>query len=96
MTCHFDFFNFVISQYNQRYLVLMVYFNISKAFDMANHQLLIDKLSFYGVQKHLFALFDSFRSHWHQIVKINSFFSYAVSVRSCVIQGDVLDPLLFF
>ena len=95
MTCHFDFFNLVYSLRSQGYLVLVLYLDISKAFDMVNHQLLIGKLASYGVENPLLAWFDSFLSNRHQIVKINSSLSNAVPVRSGVIQGSVLGPLLF-
>ena len=95
MTCHFDFFNLVYSLRSQGYLVLVLYLDISKAFDMVNHQLLIGKLASYGVENPLLAWFDSFLSDRHQIVKINSSLSNSVPVRSGVIQGCVLGPLLF-
>ncbi|CAI2727681.1 unnamed protein product [Schistosoma spindalis] len=95
MTCHFDFFNLVYSLRSQGYLVLVLYLDISKAFDMVNHQLLIGKLASYGVQNPLLDWIESFLSNRHQIVKINSSLSNAVPVRSGVIQGSVLGPLLF-
>ncbi|CAH8291243.1 unnamed protein product, partial [Schistosoma rodhaini] len=95
MTCHFDFFNLVYSLRSQGYLVLVLYLDISKAFDMVNHQLLIGKLASYGVENPLLAWLDSFLSNRHQTVKINSSLSNAVPVRSGVIQGSVLGPLLF-
>ncbi|CAH8514040.1 unnamed protein product, partial [Schistosoma rodhaini] len=89
MTCHYDFFNLVYSLRSQGYLVLVLYLDISKAFDMVSHQLLIGKFASYGVQNPLLAWFDSFPSNRHQIVKMNSSLSNAVPVRSGVIQGSV-------
>ncbi|KAH9587323.1 hypothetical protein MS3_00005104 [Schistosoma haematobium] len=88
MTRHFDFFNLVYPLRNKGYLVLVLHLDISKAFDMVSYQLLIGKLASNGVQNPLLAWFDSFLGNRHQIVKINS-------VRSGVIKGSVLGPLLF-
>ena len=63
MTCHFDFFNFFYSFRSQGYLVLVLCLDISKAFDMVEHQLLIVKLASYGVPNPLLAWFDSFLSN---------------------------------
>ncbi|CAH8655023.1 unnamed protein product [Schistosoma bovis] len=49
MTCHSDLFNLVYSLSSQGYLVLVLYLDISKAFDMVSHQLLIGKLASYRV-----------------------------------------------
>ncbi|VDP61489.1 unnamed protein product [Schistosoma curassoni] len=95
MTCHFDPFNLVYSLRSQRFLVLALYLDISKAFDMVSHQLPTGKLASYGVQNPLLAWLDPFLINRHQIVKMNSSLSNAVPVRNGVIQGSVLGPLLF-
>lgn len=95
MTYHLNFFNFVFTQRNREYLVLVLYSDIYKAFDMFNHQLLIGKVASYGVQNPLFAWFSSVLSHWHQTVQTKSSLSDSVPVRSRVIQVMILDTLLF-
>ncbi|TNN04823.1 putative RNA-directed DNA polymerase from transposon X-element, partial [Schistosoma japonicum] len=95
MTCHFEFFNLIFTERSLGHLVLVLYLDISKAFDMVNHRLLMSKHFSYGVKNPLLAWLNSFLSHRHQIVKINSTLSKAEPVASGVIQGRVLGPLLF-
>ncbi|KAK4474315.1 hypothetical protein MN116_000400, partial [Schistosoma mekongi] len=95
MTCHFEFFNLVFTKRSLGHLVLVLYLDISKAFDMVNHKLLVGKLSSYGIRNPLLAWLNSFLSNRHQIVKINSTLSKPEAVTSGVIQGSVLGPLLF-
>ncbi|TNN10194.1 putative RNA-directed DNA polymerase from transposon X-element, partial [Schistosoma japonicum] len=95
MTCHFEFLNLIFTERSLGHLVLVLYLDISKAFDMVNHRLLMGELSSYGIKNPLLAWLNSFLSHRHQIVKINSTLSKAEPDASGVIQGTVLGPLLF-
>ncbi|KAK4472145.1 hypothetical protein MN116_000443 [Schistosoma mekongi] len=90
MTCHFEFFNLVFTKRSLGRLVLVLHLDISKAFDMVNHKLLVGKLSSYGIRNPLLAWLSSFLSNRHQIVKINSTLLKAEPVTSGVIQGSVL------
>ncbi|CAH8821701.1 unnamed protein product, partial [Trichobilharzia szidati] len=50
LTCHLDFFNFVTSSHDRRQLVLVIYFDVSKAFDRVDHLLLMHKLKSLGIR----------------------------------------------
>lgn len=95
MTYYLGFISLVYSLHNQGVLVLVLYLNLPKAFDMVNHQLLVDKLTSNCVQHPLLAWFDSFLDNRHEVVKINYSLSNAVLIRIGVIQGCVLGSFLF-
>ena len=54
---------------NKGELVAIVSMDLSKAFDVIQHNLLLAKLKAYGVGKRSFALFKDFLSGRHQRVK---------------------------
>ena len=69
----------------------------SKAFDCIDHNLLITKLSWYGVTSISLKLFFSYLSNRAQGVRINNSFSRSrkSEIRYGVPHGSVLGPLLF-
>ena len=72
-----------------------VYIDLQKAFDTVNHQILCDKLSFYGFRGKTQQLIQSFLSHRQQFVSINGFDSSKLDIKCGVPQGSTLGPLLF-
>ena len=95
MTCHLDFFNYVTSSRDKQQLVLVIYFDISKAFDRVDHLLLINKLHTLGIRDPLLGWLKSFLNNRSQIVKLESANSNPSPITSGVVQGSVLGPLLF-
>ena len=69
--------------------------DLSKAFDCIDHNLLITKLSWYGVTAISLKLIFSYLSNWTQCVRINNSFSRKSEIKYGVPQGSVLGPLLF-
>ena len=67
----------------------------SKAFDCIYHNLLITKLSWYGVTPTSVKLIFSYLSNWTQCVRINNSYSRKSEIKCGVPQGLVLGPLLF-
>ena len=72
-----------------------VFVDLSKAFDMVNHTLLINKLKtlgITGIENNWFKLYLNNRT---QHVSINGSISFPNVIMSGVLQGSILGPLLF-
>ena len=69
--------------------------NLLKAFDNANHDLLIAKLSAYGFDTESSKLIKSYLTNRLQKTKVNTSFSSWSKLLLGVPQGYTLGPLLF-
>ena len=74
-------------------IVGTILIDISKAFDVIDHKLLIAKLAAYGFSEGSLRLILS--SSRKQRVKLNQFFSEWYKILSGVPQGSILGPILF-
>ena len=72
-----------------------VFIDLEKAFDTVNHNILLQKLQFYGILGKNISWFTSYLSNRKQRVKINSQFSPYADISCGVPQGSILGPLLF-
>ena len=68
---------------------------MSKAFDTLDHEILLHKLSFYGVQNTSLNLFKSYLSERSQFVSIGGTSSPLRTINTGVPKGSILGPLLF-
>ena len=75
--------------------MVSLFLDLSKAFDTANHQMLLNKLKYYGLQQSENNWFQSYLSNWKQQVHINGATSDSCSISTDVPQGSILGPLLF-
>lgn len=82
---------------NQR--VAGLYFDLSKAFDMINHRLLLDRLSSFGLRGACQSLMESYLRGRKQVICITndgkSYFSEPRGGERGVPQGSILGPLMF-
>ncbi len=69
--------------------------NMSSAFDLVNHSILIKDLNHLGVSSSALQLMQSYLSNRSYSVQVNSTLSHRVSLSSGVPQGSILGPLLF-
>ena len=76
-------------------LVAVVAMDLSKAFDMIQHDLLLAKLSAYGIEEKSCALLRHYLSGRQQRVKIGDTVSAWADVKRGVPQGSVLGPTFF-
>ena len=72
-----------------------VFLDFSKAFDTVDHEILISKLSYYGVRGIALSWFRSYLSDRKQYVSLNGIDSSRQTICCGVPQGSLLGPLLF-
>ena len=69
--------------------------DLAKAFDSLNHDILLDKLSYYGVNDNAKTLLKSYLSDRKQYVKIDEVKSSVQTIKTGVPQGSIVGPLIF-
>ena len=87
--------NKVLKAFEGNELTIATYMDLSKAFDVIDHCILLEKLEHYGVRGVAYEWFKSYLSSRKQFVIINNSESTLLSVTTGVPQGSVLGPLLF-
>ena len=77
--------------------VFGIYSDSKKVFNTVQHQILLEKLHYYGIQGIALDWFNSYLSNRKQLVLTNGIKSDILELSGCgVSQGSVLRPILFF
>ena len=85
----------LLAQLNSQMIPINFYIDLSKAFDSLNHEILLYKLSHYGVNGIFSTLLRSYLSNRKQYVTIGDVKSAVLSITSGVLQGSIIGSLLF-
>ena len=94
-TALIDFIDFVHKGLTAKHNVGAVFMDLSKAFDVMNHDILENKLKHYGFRRTFLKLLMSFIRDRKYFVNINGLNSEIQNVNIGVPQGSTLGPLLF-
>ena len=73
----------------------ILYIDLSKAFDVLNHDILLSKLEFYGLNELTIKLIKNYLSNRSQFFQYYDASSDIVRTNIGVPQGSILGPLLF-
>ena len=89
-------FNDILLEMNNQNVTLLVFLDLSTAFDTIDHNILIARLnSNLGISEPALSWFKEYLSDRSQSVSINGSISKKFIISSCVSQGSCLGPLLF-
>ena len=85
----------ILEALNKKQTALLLLIDFSKAFDMVDHKILLNKLAHYGIRGIALDWFKSYLQDRKQYVAVNGKTSDEHSIKFGVPQGSILGPLLF-
>ena len=74
---------------------ISIFIDLSKAFDTLDHNILLSKLHYYGINGAALQLLRSYLSNRKQFVQLGDVISLKTDILMGVPQGSILGPLLF-
>jgi hypothetical protein len=94
-TAALEFVGKILSSLENHGTAFSLFIDLSKAFDTISHDILLDKLHFYGIENTPLTWFRSYLSDRKQYVEYDGTNSRLTDITTGVPQGSVLGPLLF-
>ena len=85
----------IILELDKKKTPFSIFLDLSKAFDTVNHDILLDKLAYYGVSGMANNLLKSYLGNRKQYIDLDGSESSCLDIMTGVPQGSVLGPLLF-
>ena len=87
--------NNIINSFEVKESAYCIFLDFAKAFDTVNHEILINKLEYYGIRGSPLKWFKSYLSGRQQFTEIDDTLSDIGYIKCGVPQGSILGPLLF-
>ena len=89
-----DLYDKISEAIDKREVAVGVFLDLSKAFDTVNHNILFEKLEYYGVRGIALSWIKSYFSNRKQFVQFNNSSSTSKNITCGAPQGSILGPLL--
>ena len=89
------FYEKISSAIDNKEISVGIFIDLSKAFDTVNHEILLDKLRYFGIRGLAYNWFASYLNNRQQFVQFNDTSSSRHVIKCGVPQGSILGPLLF-
>ena len=95
-----DFYKKYTGNHWKKMNPIWIFLDLTKAYDVLNHKVLLSKLNTYGIRGVANLWFESYLSHQKQCVEINSMKQGIYVLTTSEIehgepQGSILGPILF-
>ena len=90
-----DFICVISSAIDRTETTFGVFLDLSKVFDTINHEILCEKLYYYGIQDIALHWVKSYLENQTQFIQFGSSRSYNRKISCGIPQGSILGPLLF-
>ena len=86
---------FIQNEIDKNHIPLVIFLDFSKAFDSIDHNILLKKLSYYGIKDRQLNWFESYLKNREHFTSFKNALSQKLPISNGVPQGSILGPTLF-